>query len=136
MMPSPLPPSEEVVLCCARQGSNALQAATVPTSIHARPTGASSRLQVSEARFPVQSTPSGRRWTLVAPGTLQGVPPPGLRTPCSGCGVAWVRADHRVWRGGNDAQAAGANLPVEGAEESLSILPDCTPAVRPPPKRS
>jgi hypothetical protein len=25
---------------------------------------------------------------------------------------------------------------VESAEESLSILPDCTPTVRPPPKRS
>jgi hypothetical protein len=28
-----------------------------------------------------------------------------------------------------------ANLAVEGAEESLSILPDYEPAVRPPPKR-
>jgi hypothetical protein len=28
-----------------------------------------------------------------------------------------------------------ANLPVESAEESLSILPDYTPTVRPPPKR-
>jgi hypothetical protein len=28
-----------------------------------------------------------------------------------------------------------ANLPVEGAEESLSILPDYIPTVRPPPKR-
>jgi hypothetical protein len=28
------------------------------------------------------------------------------------------------------------NLKVEGAEESLSTLPDYTPTVRPPPKRS
>jgi hypothetical protein len=28
------------------------------------------------------------------------------------------------------------NLKVEGAEESLYILPDYTPTVRPPPKRS
>jgi hypothetical protein len=28
------------------------------------------------------------------------------------------------------------NLAVEGAEESLSTLPDYTPTVRPPPKRS
>ena len=28
-----------------------------------------------------------------------------------------------------------ANLAVEGAENSLSILPDYTPTVRPPPKR-
>jgi hypothetical protein len=28
-----------------------------------------------------------------------------------------------------------ANLAVEAAEESLSILPDYTPTVRPPPKR-
>jgi hypothetical protein len=29
-----------------------------------------------------------------------------------------------------------ANLAVESAEESLTILPDYTPTVRPPPKRS
>jgi hypothetical protein len=29
-----------------------------------------------------------------------------------------------------------ANLGVEGAEEFLSTLPDYTPTVRPPPKRS
>jgi hypothetical protein len=29
-----------------------------------------------------------------------------------------------------------ANLAVEGAEESLSTLPDYTPTVRPPPMRS
>jgi hypothetical protein len=28
-----------------------------------------------------------------------------------------------------------ANLAVEGAGESLSIIPDYTPTVRPPPKR-
>ena len=28
-----------------------------------------------------------------------------------------------------------ANLAVEGADESLSILPDYKPTVRPPPKR-
>jgi hypothetical protein len=29
-----------------------------------------------------------------------------------------------------------ANLAVESADESLTILPDYTPTVRPPPKRS
>jgi hypothetical protein len=40
----------------------------------------------------------------------------------------------RVWRGGTTGKQP-ASLAVEGAEESLSILPDCTPTVRPPPKR-
>ena len=73
--------------------------------------------------------------TLGTAGSLQGVPP-----SCCGrrvrCGVACVRADHqglekRHWR-----RKQPANLAVEGAEESLSILPDYTPTVRPPPKRS
>jgi hypothetical protein len=37
---------------------------------------------------------------------------------------------------GEAAQRQPANLAVEGAEESLSILSDYTPTVRPPPKRS
>jgi hypothetical protein len=69
--------------------------------------------------------------TLRTAGTLQGVPP-----SCCGrrvrCGVACVRADHqglekRHWR-----RKQPANLAVEGAEESLSILFDYTPTVRPP----
>jgi hypothetical protein len=38
----------------------------------------------------------------------------------------------RVWRSGKQP----ANLAVEAAKESLSILSDYTPTVRPPPKRS
>jgi hypothetical protein len=49
------------------------------------------------------------------------------------CGVGCVRAAIRVWRGTTCKQPA--NLAVEGAEESLSILPDYSPTVRPPPKR-
>jgi hypothetical protein len=41
----------------------------------------------------------------------------------------------RVWRCGTTGEQL-ANLAVESAEESLSILPDYTPTVRPPPKRS
>jgi hypothetical protein len=41
----------------------------------------------------------------------------------------------RVWRSGTTRKQP-ANLSVEGAEESLFILPDCTATVRPPPKRS
>jgi hypothetical protein len=45
------------------------------------------------------------------------------------CGVACVRTGKR-----HVAQAA-CNLAVAAAEESLSILPEYTPTVRPPPKR-
>jgi hypothetical protein len=38
----------------------------------------------------------------------------------------------RVWRSGTTRKQP-ANLAVEAAEESLSILPDYTPTVRPPP---
>jgi hypothetical protein len=40
----------------------------------------------------------------------------------------------RVWRSGTTGKQP-ANLAVEAAEESRSILPDYTPTVRPPPKR-
>jgi hypothetical protein len=49
------------------------------------------------------------------------------------CGVACVRADHQRWESGTTRKQP-ANL--EAAEESLSILSDYTPTVRPPPKRS
>jgi hypothetical protein len=39
-----------------------------------------------------------------------------------------------VWRSGTTGKQL-ANLAVEGAGESLSIIPDYTPTVRPPPKR-
>ena len=59
-----------------------------------------------------------------------------LWTPCSG--VEWrvfePTATIRVWRSGTTGKQP-ANLAVEVAEESLSILPDYTPTVRPPPKR-
>jgi hypothetical protein len=55
-----------------------------------------------------------------------------LWTPCSG--VEWrVRNDHQGLGGTTGKQPA--NLAVEGAEESLSILPDYKPTVRPSPKR-
>jgi hypothetical protein len=41
----------------------------------------------------------------------------------------------RVWRSGTTSTQP-ANLAVESAEESLTILPDYAPTVRPPPKRS
>ena len=57
-----------------------------------------------------------------------------LWTPCSG--VEW-RVFERTIRFGEAAttRKQPANLAVEGAEESLSILPDYAPTVRPPPKR-
>jgi hypothetical protein len=69
-----------------------------------------------------------------------------LWTPCSG--VEWRvkddvarRVEWRVfeptirdWRSGTTGKQP-TNLGFEAAEESLSILPDYTPTVRPPPKR-
>ena len=53
-----------------------------------------------------------------------------LWTPCSG--VEWVRSN-RTSRAGGTTRKQPANLAVKSAEESLSILPDNTPTVRPPP---
>jgi hypothetical protein len=50
------------------------------------------------------------------------------------CGAGCVRAASRVRRSGTTRKQP-ANLAVEGAEESLSILPDYTPTARPPPRR-
>jgi hypothetical protein len=51
-------------------------------------------------------------------------------------GVACVRSGAQgLWASGTTRKQP-ANLAVESAEDSLSILPDCTPTVRPPPKRS
>jgi hypothetical protein len=51
-------------------------------------------------------------------------------------GVEWrvFEPNIRVWRSGTPRKQP-ANLAVEGAEESLSILLDYTPTVCPPPKR-
>ena len=56
-----------------------------------------------------------------------------LWPPCSG--VEWGVFESA--RAGKLYEAAKqpANLAVEGAKESLSILPDYKPTVRPPPKR-
>ena len=57
-----------------------------------------------------------------------------LWTPCSG--VEWgVLTDHQGLESGTTGKQP-ANLAVEAAEESLSILSDYTATVRPPPKRS
>jgi hypothetical protein len=51
-------------------------------------------------------------------------------------GVEWrvFEPTIRVWRSGTTGKQP-ANLAVEAAEESLTILPDYTPTVRPPTKR-
>ena len=48
------------------------------------------------------------------------------------CGVGCVRSN-RSSRAGGTTRKQPANLAVKSAEESLSILPDNTPTVRPPP---
>jgi hypothetical protein len=53
-------------------------------------------------------------------------------TPYSG--VEWGVFEP-LSRGSGTTGKQPANLAVEGAEESLSILSDYTPTVRPPPKR-
>jgi hypothetical protein len=49
-----------------------------------------------------------------------------------------VSEPSRAFKGGKAARRASSlrTLAVEGAEESLTILPDYTPTVRPPPKRT
>jgi hypothetical protein len=103
-----------------------------------RPTEGSSTQQASlktKAELQIYSSgwtctdrpPQNSRYTPRCPSVV-------LWTPCSGCGVACVRPTIRVWRSGSTGKQP-ANLAVEAAEESLSILPDYTPTVRPPPKR-
>jgi hypothetical protein len=55
-----------------------------------------------------------------------------LWTPCSGVEWRVFEPTIRVWRSGTTGKQP-ANLAVEGAEESLTILPDYTPTVRPRP---
>jgi hypothetical protein len=50
---------------------------------------------------------------------------------CSGVEWGVFEPTIRVWRSSTTCKQP-ANLAVEGAEESLSILPDYTPTVRPP----
>jgi hypothetical protein len=57
-----------------------------------------------------------------------------LWTPCSGVEWRVFEPTIRVRRSGTTRKQP-ANLAVEGAEESLSILSDDTPPVRPPLKR-
>jgi hypothetical protein len=75
-------------------------------------------------------SPPSSRPTLRTAGTLQGFPP-----SCCGRRVApWSVFDRHLEKRTTCKQPV--NLAVEAAEESLSTLPDYTPTVRPPPKRS
>jgi hypothetical protein len=56
-----------------------------------------------------------------------------LWTPCSG--VEWGVFESATAGKLHAAAKQPANLAVEGAEESLFILLDYKPTVRPPPKR-
>jgi hypothetical protein len=72
--------------------------------------------------------PQSSRYTPRCPSVV-------LWTPCSGVEWRVFEPTIRVWRSGATRKQP-ANLAVEAAEESLTILPDYTPTVRPPPKRS
>jgi hypothetical protein len=74
-----------------------------------------------------QTHPQSSRFTPRCPSVV-------LWTPCSGVEWRVFEPTIRVWRSGTTRKQP-ANLRVEGAEESLTILPDYTPTVRPPPKR-
>jgi hypothetical protein len=56
-----------------------------------------------------------------------------LWTSCSG--VEGGAFEPAVRRESGTTRKQPANQAVESAEESLTILPDYTPTVRPPPKR-
>ena len=74
-----------------------------------------------------QTHPQNIRFTPRCPSVV-------LWTPCSGVEWGVFEPTIRVWRSGT-ARKQPANLAVEAAEESLSIISDYTPTVRPPPKR-
>jgi hypothetical protein len=89
--------------------------------------------------------PLCQNWESSPTRTLKADPPQSSRftprcpsvvlwTPCSGVEWRVFEPTIRVWRSGTACKQP-ANLGVEGAEESLSILHDCKPTVRPPPKR-
>jgi hypothetical protein len=73
-----------------------------------------------------QTHPQNSRYTPRCPSVV-------LWTPCSGVERLFEPA---INTGSGTTGKQPANLPVEGVEESLSILPDYIPTVRPPPKRS
>jgi hypothetical protein len=103
-----------------------------PDVVHKSVVQLSSVKVLSSTTRELSHTHPQSRPTLRTAGTLQGVPPSwcGRRA----AGVEWGVFEPAIKSKRHDAQAA-ANLAVEGAEESLSILPDYTPTVRPPPKR-
>jgi hypothetical protein len=72
-----------------------------------------------------QTHPQNSRYTPRCPSVV-------VWTPYSG--VEWGVFEP-LSRGSGTTGKQPANLAVEGAEESLSILSDYTPTVRPPPKR-
>jgi hypothetical protein len=74
-----------------------------------------------------QTHPQNSRYTPRCPSVV-------LWTLCSGVEWRVFEPTIRVRRSGTTCKQP-ANLGFESAEESLSILPDYTPTVRPPPKR-
>jgi hypothetical protein len=74
-----------------------------------------------------QTHPQDSRYTPRCPSVV-------LWTTCSGVEWRVFEPTIRVWRSGTTCKQP-ANLAVERAEESLSILPDYKPTVRRPPKR-
>ena len=97
------------------------------------PRGCASRVDQNQEKL--SRTHPQSRPTLRTAGSLQGVPP-----SCCGRRAAvwsWACSSRPISGFGEAAttRKQPANLAVEGAEESLSIIPDYKPTVRPPPKR-
>jgi len=88
---------------------------------------APARVSHQNTTGPVHPHPQNSRFTPRCPSVV-------LWTPCSGVEWRVFEPTIRVWRSGTTCKQP-ANLAVEVAEEFLSILPDYTPTVRPPPKR-
>jgi hypothetical protein len=84
--------------------------------------------QLGSSHTPATSEVHSSRYTPRCPYVV-------LWTPCSGVEWRVFEPTIRVWRSGTTRKQP-ADLGFEAAEESLSILPDYIPTVRPPPKRS
>jgi hypothetical protein len=98
-------------------------------AVHCCPPAARVLTHLSSSLTPPseQTHPQHIRFTPRCPSVV-------LWTPCSGVEWGVLEPTIRVWRSGTTRNQP-ANLAVESAEESLSIISDYTPTVRPPPKR-
>ena len=102
---------------------------SLPPALHCVTSGAltTTERKLAPTAPSEQTHPQNSRFTPRCPSVV-------LWTPCSG--VEWAVFEPASGFGeAATTRKQPANLAVEGAEESLSILPDYKPTVCPPPKR-